>query len=200
MSTKQEILLRLEQIRDSDNFLNILISLKCYLINAPESYYYIFKNQITDQQELNEKQSLSFFQIKQQNEKNLSSLGVKSTEMILMPKNKKLFILEIVDSLINDIIMDDILIFDLARLNPFINDILFEFIRNSGHFDANTKDIYKKRNKDREKLLSFVQYESEYYESCLNLSRYNKALMFWKNSWGCLEKYKETSNIDYLII
>jgi hypothetical protein len=72
--------------------------------------------------------------------------------------------------------------------------------KNSSHFDANTKDIYKKRNNDREKLLSFVQYESEHYESCLNLSRYNKALMFWKNSWGCLEKYKETSNIDYLII
>lgn len=200
MSTKQKILLRLEQIQDSDNFLNILISLKCYLINAPESYYYIFKNKLTDQQELNEKQSLSFFQIKQKNEKNLSLLGVKSTEMILMPKNKKLFILEIVDSLINDIIIDDFLIFDLARLNPFIDDILFEFIGNSCHFDANTKDIYKKRNKDREKLLSFVQYESEHHESCLNLSRYNKALNFWKNSWGCLEKYKETSNIDYLII
>ena len=200
MSIKQEILLRLEQARDSDNFLNILVSFKCHLINAPESHYYIFKNQITDQEELNEKQSLSFFQIKQQNEKNLSLLGVKSTEMILMPKNKKLFILGIVDNLINDIIIDDILIFDLARLNPFIDDILFKFITNSSHFDANTKDIYKKRNNDREKLLSFVQYESEHYESCLNLSRYNKALMFWKNSWGCLEKYKETSNIDYLII
>ena len=200
MSIKENFILKILKHEKSDNFLQYLISVKCFLINAPDSHWYIFKNNLSDQEELNEKQSLSFFQVRQINEQNIETLGFKPIDLIIIPKNRKMELLDIIDNYINDIILGDILIFDTARVNPFENDSLYEFIINSNNISDENKTIYQKRIDEKQKLIHFFEYEPQIFNTCLNISRYNKAIDFWKNTWGISLNYKKPTEIDYLII
>ncbi len=200
MSIKENFITQILKHKNSDSFLDYLISVKCFLINAPDSHWYIFKNSVLDQKELNEKQSLSSFQIRQINERNIEKLGLKPIDLIIFPKNRKLELLNIIDNYINDIILDDILIFDTARVNPFNTDPLYDFIDNSAFISEENKNIYQKRLNEKEKLINFFQYEPQIFNTCLNVSRYNKAIDFWKNTWGISFNYNNPTEIDYLII
>ncbi len=200
MSIKENLISNILKHENSDKFLDYLISVKCFLINAPDSHWYIFKNSVSDQKELDEKQSLSSFQIRQINEQNIEKLGFKTIDLIIIPKNRKLELLNIIDNYINDIIFDDILIFDTARVNPFSSDPLYEFIDKSTYISQENKNIYQKRLDEKQKLINFFEYEPQIFNTCLNVSRYNKAIDFWKNTWGISFNYNNPSEIDYLII
>jgi hypothetical protein len=111
------------------------------LINHYECHWYIFTNQLEDQEKLNENQKLSFYYFKDLNEKNIQSLHIKPIELLIMPKNKRLELLKIVESKIEDLTYGQIIIIDSYRTDPFQQDILFDYVINNSYFDNETKKI-----------------------------------------------------------
>jgi hypothetical protein len=195
-----DIQIKLEKHKSQYNYLVLLLSLKCFLINHYECHWYIFTNQLEDQEKLNENQKLSFYYFKDLNEKNIQSLHIKPIELLIMPKNKRLELLKIVESKIEDLTYDQIIIIDSYRTDPFQQDILFDYVIDNSFFDNETKKIYSKRHEDGNKLIDFAKISDEYYESALNISRQNKIKDYWKNIWGISNNYNDPTIIENLIL
>ena len=144
-------------------------------------------------------QNLSPNIFKKINEDNIKKIGLKSIDLFLLPKNKKLYLIDLIDEIFEDLEVK--VVFDKLRLNPFYEDSLYNFINDHReHFSKNIFETYKNRNKDVNFLLSEASIEHQIYETCFLISRKNKVIDYWTNIWGQPTNYKDSTLIEHLIL
>ena len=184
----------------SHSILDILISIKCYLTNNEENPWYVFQGTKKDSIILEIKQSLDYNNHKNINDSILAMVSIKPIELILIPKNRKISLIEYIDDLIEEYSENKIIIIDSARTNPFSEDILFNYLK-TNNFDDVIINIYNKRSESKHKILKFASLDHQHFKTSLEKSREIKILDYWKNIWGLGISYnKDNSVIDNLIL
>ena len=198
MNTILEISNKITQCSQHDR-LEIIISLRAFLFDSPVYYWIDFTYSKDYEKDLVNCQNLSPVILKKINEDNIKKIGIKSIDLFLLPKNKKLYLINIIDEIFEDLQIK--VVFDKLRLNPFYEDSLFNFIKDhQEHFSKNTIQTYSKRSKDLNYLLEEAKIEHEIYETCFLLARKNKIIDYWTNIWGQSTNYKDSTLIEHLII
>ena len=133
------------------------------------------------------------------NEDNIKKIGIKPIDLYLLPKNKKLYLINLIEEIFEDLQLK--VVYDKIRLNPFYEDVLYNFIKDhQDQFSKNIINIYKTRNKDAKYLLEEANIENQIYETCFIIARKNKITDYWINTWGGSTNYKDPTLIEHLII
>ena len=198
MNTLLEISNKITQCSQNDR-LEIIISLRAFLFDSPVHYWIDFTYSDNYEKDLVDCQNLSPNILKKINEDNIKKIGIKSIDLFLLPKNKKLYLINLIDEIFEDLQVK--VVFDKLRLNPFYEDSLFVFIQDHReHFSKNIFETYKKRNKDVNYLLNEAGIEHQIYETCFLISRKNKVIDYWTNIWGQSTNYKDSTLIEHLIL
>ena len=185
-----------------DNKIDILISLKAFLTDQEECPW-ILLDKIDDFQYgiiSMQNQTLTYF--KNYNYNNLKKIQVSSIEIFIMPKNKRMILVNCIDSLLEDIIAEKIFIQDKVRSNPFEKDSLFIAItKNKNFIDSEIYQIYAKRSEDLNKLKNYAEIDNKIYKNCLLQTKHNKIKDYWKNMWGESKNYSlENSLVDNILL
>jgi len=184
----------------SHSILDILLTIKCYLTNNEENPWYVFQGTKKDLIILELKQSLDYFNHKNINDSILSMISIKPIELILIPQNRKISLIEYIDDLIEEYSENQIIIIDSARTNPFQKDDLFIYL-SENNFDSDILDIYKRRSEFRNKILEFANLDQHHFKTSVEKSREIKIIDYWKNIWGLGTTYnKDNSIIENLIL
>jgi hypothetical protein len=98
--------------------------------------------------------------LKKINEDNIKKIGIKSIDLFLLPKNKKIYLTNLIDEIFED--LQVIVVFDKLRLNPFYEDSLYNFIKdNQEQFSKNIIQTYLTRSKDLNYLLDSLIKENK---------------------------------------
>jgi hypothetical protein len=182
-----------------DDRLEIIISLRAFLFDSPVHYWIDFTYSENYETDLVNCQTLSPAVLKKINEDNIKKVGIKSIDLFLLPKNKKLYLINLIDEIFEDLQVK--VVFDKLRLNPFYEDSLFDFIKDhKDQFSKNIFETYKTRNKDVNFLLTEAGIDHQIYETCFLISRKNKVIDYWTNIWGQTTNYKDSTLIEHLIL
>ncbi len=198
MNTLDEISNKIIQCSQDDR-LEIIISLRAFLFDSPVYYWIDFTYSDNYEKDLISCQNLSPAVLKKINEDNIKKMGIKSIDLFLLPKNKKLYLINLIDEIFEDLQMK--VVFDQLRLNPFYEDNLYNFIKDhKEYFSKNIFETYKTRNKDVNFLLNEASIEHQIYETCFLISRKNKIIDYWTNIWGQSTNYKDSTLIEHLIL
>jgi hypothetical protein len=198
LNTLDEISNKIIQCSQDDR-LEIIISLRAFLFDSPVYYWIDFTYSDNYEKDLISCQNLSPADLKKINEDNIKKMGIKSIDLFLLPKNKKLYLINLIDEIFEDLQMK--VVFDQLRLNPFYEDNLYNFIKDyKEHFSKNIFETYKTRNKDVNFLLNEASIEHQIYETCFLISRKNKIIDYWTNIWGQSTNYKDSTLIEHLIL
>ena len=198
MNTLLEISNKITQCSQNDR-LEIIISLRAFLFDSPVHYWIDFTYSDNYEKDLVDCQNLSPNVLKKINEDNIKKIGIKSIDLFLLPKNKKLYLINLIDEIFEDLQVK--VVFDKLRLNPFYEDSLFNFIKDhKEQFSKNIIETYKTRNKDVIYLLNEAGIEHQIYETCFLISRKNKIIDYWTNIWGQSTNYKDSTLIEHLIL
>lgn len=198
MNTLFEISNKITQCSQDDR-LEIIISLRAFLFDSPVYYWIDFTYSQDYEQDIVNCQNLCPSHLKKINEDNIKKIGIKSIDLFLLPKNKKLYLISLIDEIFEDLQVK--VVFDKLRLNPFFEDSLYNFIKDhKEHFSKNIIETYKTRNKDVNYLLSEASVEHQIYETCFLISRKNKVIDYWINIWGQSTNYKDSTLIEHLIL
>ena len=198
MNTLLEISNKITQCSQNDR-LEIIISLRAFLFDSPVHYWIDFTYSDNYEKDLVDCQNLSPNVLKKNNEDNNKKIGIKSIDLFLLPKNKKLYLINLIDEIFEDLQVK--VVFDKLRLNPFYEDSLFNFIKDyKEQFSKNIIETYKTRNKDVIYLLNEASIEHQIYETCFLISRKNKIIDYWTNIWGQSTNYKDSTLIEHLIL
>jgi hypothetical protein len=173
--------------------------LRAFLFDSPVHYWIDFTYSDNYEKDLVDCQNLSPNVLKKINEDNIKKIGIKSIDLFLLPKNKKLYLINLIDEIFEDLQVK--VVFDKLRLNPFYEDSLFNFIKDhKEQFSKNIIETYKTRNKDVIYLLNEASIEHQIYETCFLISRKNKIIDYWTNIWGQSTNYKDSTLIEHLIL
>ncbi len=173
--------------------------MRAFLFDSPVHYWIDFTYSKNYEKDLVHCQNLSPTFFKKINEDNIKKIGIKSIDLFLLPKNKKLYLINLIDEIFEDLQMK--VVFDKLRLNPFYEDTLFNFIKDhKEEFSKNIFETYKTRNKDVNYLLNEASIEHKIYETCFLTSRKNKIIDYWINIWGQSINYKDSTLIEHLIL
>ena len=198
MNTLLEISNKITQCSQNDR-LEIIISLRAFLFDSPVHYWIDFTYSDNYEKDLVDCQNLSPNILKKINEDNIKKIGIKSIDLFLLPKNKKLYLINLIDEIFEDLQVK--VVFDKLRLNPFYEDSLYNFIKDHrDQFSKNIIETYKTRNKDVIYLLNEASIEHQIYETCFLISRKNKIIDYWTNIWGQSTNYKDSTLIEHLIL
>ena len=198
MNTLFEISNKITQCSQDDR-LEIIISLRAFLFDNPVYYWIDFTYSQDYEKDLVNCQNLNPSILKKINEDNIKKIGLKSIDLFLLPKNKKIYLINLIDEIFEDLQVK--VVFDTLRLNPFCEDNLFNFIKDhKDYFSKNIFETYKTRNKDVIYLLNEANIEHQIYETCFLISRKNKVIDFWINIWGQSTNYKDSTLIEHLIL
>ena len=198
MNTLLEISNKITQCSQNDR-LEIIISLRAFLFDSPVYYWIDFTYSKNYEQDLINCQILNPNLFKKINEDNIKKIGIKPIDLYLLPKNKKLYLINLIEEIFEDLQLN--VVYDKIRLNPFYEDALFNFIKDhQDQFSKNIIDTYKTRNKDVNYLLDEANIEHQIYETCFVISRKNKIIDYWTNIWGQSTNYKDSTLIEHLII
>ena len=198
MNTLIEISNKITQCSQNDR-LEIIISLRAFLFDSPVHYWIDFTYSDNYEKDLVDCQNLSPNILKKINEDNIKKIGIKSIDLFLLPKNKKLYLINLIDEIFEDLQVK--VVFDKLRLNPFYEDSLYNFIKDHrDQFSKNIIETYKTRNKDVIYLLNEASIEHQIYETCFLISRKNKIIDYWTNIWGQSTNYKDSTLIEHLIL
>lgn len=198
MNTLVEISNKIIQCSQDDR-LEIIISLRAFLFDSPVHYWIDFTYSENYETDLVDCQNLSPAVLKKINEDNIKKVGIKSIDLFLLPKNKKLYLINLIDEIFEDLQVK--VVFDKLRLNPFYEDSLFDFIKDhKDQFSKNIFETYKTRNKDVNFLLTEAGIDHQIYETCFLISRKNKVIDYWTNIWGQSTNYKDSTLIEHLIL
>ena len=119
MNPVDNIKIKISKHLKSHSILDILLTIKCYLTNNEENPWYIFQGTKRDSIILEIKQSLDYNNHKNINDSILAMVSIKPIELILIPKNRKISLLEYIDDLIEEYSENKIIIIDSVRTNPF---------------------------------------------------------------------------------
>jgi hypothetical protein len=198
LNTLSEISNKITQCSQNDR-LEIIISLRAFLFDNPVHYWIDFTYSNNYEQDLINCQISNPNLFKKINEDNIKRIGIKPIDLFLLPKNKKLFLINLIEEIFEDLEIK--IVYDKIRLNPFYEDELFDFIiDHKEHFSKNTIDTYKKRYKDVKYLLEEANIENQIYETCFTVARKNKIIDYWVNIWGVSTNYKDSTLIEHIII
>jgi hypothetical protein len=179
--------------------LEILISLRAFLLGLEDCPWFIFfpnddKSEIIKK---TTKKNLQYY--KKINESNLRKIQIKPIDIFLLPKNKKIRLIQILDPIILN--FDCEVIFDKLRSSPFNDDDLLDFIMgNIEDFNDEIIQVFDRRSLAKNKLLKEAKITKSKYSSSFSISRKNKIIDYWKNLWGMPEKYHAQSIVDQIII
>jgi hypothetical protein len=179
--------------------LEILISLRAFLLGLEDCPWFIFfpnddKSEIIKK---STKKNLQYY--KKINESNLRKIQIKPIDIFLLPKNKKIRLIQILDPIILN--FDCEVIFDKLRSSPFNDDDLLDFImENIEDFNDEIIQVFDQRSLAKNKLLKEAKITKSKYSSSFSISRKNKIIDYWKNLWGMPEKYHAQSIVDQIII
>jgi len=198
LNTLFEISNKITQCSQDDR-LEIIISLRAFLFDSPVYYWIDFTHSQDYEKDLINCQNLSPGHLKKINEDNIKKIGIKSIDLFLLPKNKKLYLISLIDEIFEDLQVK--VVFDKLRLNPFYEDSLYNFIKDhKDNFSKNIFETYKTRNNEVNYLLSEASIEHQIYETCFLISRKNKVIDYWINIWGQSTNYKDSTLIEHLIL
>ncbi len=198
MNTLIEISNKITQCSQNDR-LEIIISLRAFLFDSPVYYWIDFTYSRNYEQDLINCQIINPNLFKKINEDNIKKIGIKPIDLYLLPKNKKLYLINLIEEIFEDLQLR--VVYDKIRLNPFYEDELFNFIKNhQDQFSKKIIDTYKTRNKDLNYLLEEANIEHQIYETCFIIARKNKIIDYWTNIWGGSTNYKDSTLIEHLII
>ena len=198
MNTILEISNKITQCSQHDR-LEIIISLRAFLFDSPVYYWIDFTYSKDYEKDLIICQNLSPTILKKINEDNIKKIGIKSIDLFLLPKNKKIYLTNLIDEIFEDLQVK--VVFDKLRLNPFYEDSLYNFIKdNQEQFSKNTIQTYLTRSKDLNYLLEEANIDHQIYETSFLLARKNKIIDYWTNIWGQSTNYKDSTLIEHLII
>lgn len=198
MNTLSEISNKITQCSQDDR-LEIIISLRAFLFDSPVHYWVDFTNSVNYEKDLIYCQNLNSNVLKKINEDNIKKIGLKSIDLFLLPKNKKLYLISLIEEIFEDLQLE--VVYDKLRLNPFYEDTLYEFIKNhKENFSKNIFQTYEARNKYVNYLLNEAEIEHQIYETSFLISRKNKIIDYWINIWGQSTNYKDSTLIEHLIL
>ena len=198
MNTQSDISNKIIKCSQEDK-LEILISLRAFLLGLEDCPWFIFfpnddKSEIIKK---TTKKNLQYY--KKINESNLRKIQIKPIDIFLLPKNKKIKLIQILDPIILN--FDCEVIFDKLRSSPFNDDDLLDFIMgNIEDFNDEIIQIFDRRSLAKNKLLKEAKITKSKYSSSFSISRKNKIIDYWKNLWGMPEKYHAQSIVDQIII
>lgn len=183
--------------------LEILISLRAFLLECQDSPWIIFKDQESYTKDLTSAQNNNIEHFKLKNERNIKRINIHPIELILLPRNKKNSLLSLLDDSSYNLFADTFVIYDLCRMNPFSNDNLYNFITtNQIFFDKKIIQLYQSRHENIKHIKEFANISNQIYESSLCTSRKNKIKDYWIHIWGIKDKYiyQYQSTIENLIL
>lgn len=126
MNTLLEISNKITQCSQNDR-LEIIISLRAFLFDSPVYYWIDFTYSKNYEQDLINCQILNPNLFKKINEDNIKKIGIKPIDLYLLPKNKKLYLINLIEEIFEDLQLN--VVYDKIRLNPFYEDALFNFIK-----------------------------------------------------------------------
>jgi hypothetical protein len=198
LNTLIEISNKITQCSQNDR-LEIIISLRAFLFDNPVYYWIDFTYSDNYEEDLINCQIINPNLFKKINEDNIKKIGIKPIDLFLLPKNKKLYLINLIEEIFEDLQLK--VVYDKIRLNPFYEDILYSFIKDhQEQFSKNIIETYKTRNKDVICLLEEANIEYQIYETCFVIARKNKIIDYWTNIWGGSTNYKDPTLIEHLII
>lgn len=184
-----------------NNKIDILISLRAFLADQ-EDYPWVYFKKIEEIPDvflyLHSKNILHFKNI---NTINLRKAKISPVQIYIMPKNKRLVLIDLIDYELSDFINDYIFLVDKIRANPFEKDLVYEFlINNKSLVDKSLFAVYEERNKSHKKLLNLTEIKKPIYDTCSSVSKKNKLKDYWINIWGDSKNYSENSIIENIVI
>ena len=202
MNSVAEISKKILECSQKDK-LEILISLRAFLLDCHDSPWIIFKDENEYLENLINTQNHNIDYYKIKNEGNIKKINIHPIELILLPRNKKNSLLSLLDDITYNIFADSFIVYDLCRMNPFSEDLLFNFIiKNQLYFDKTIIQMYQSRHENINHIKEFANIDNCVYENCLCSSRKNKIKDYWVNIWGIKDKYiyQNESSIENLIL
>lgn len=185
---------------NSDN-LKKLISLRAFLLDEADSpwaltYDYENNNDLISYLKDNE---INYFL--NLNTKNIIKLNIKATDIISMPKNKKLKFISMLDPIIDSLLDQNKVITDNIRINPFAKDKLLNFIlENKININKDLFELFIRRNDNLLDLLSISNFNYKLNYNCSYYSKEYKIRNYWKNMWSDSIKYNDNSIIENIKI
>jgi hypothetical protein len=198
LNTLIEISNKITQCSQNDR-LEIIISLRAFLFDNPVYYWIDFTYSDNYEEDLINCQIINPNLFKKINEDNIKKIGIKPIDLFLLPKNKKLYLINLIEEIFEDLQLN--VVYDKIRLNPFYEDTFYSFIKDhQDQFSKNIIDTYKTRNRDVNYLLEEANIEHQIYETCFVIARKNKIIDYWTNIWGQSTNYKDSTLIEHLII
>jgi hypothetical protein len=198
LNTLIEISNKITQCSQNDR-LEIIISLRAFLFDDPVYYWIDFTYSDNYEADLINCQIIKPNLFKKINEDNIKKIGIKPIDLFLLPRNKKLYLINLIEEIFEDLQLN--VVYDKIRLNPFHEDVLFNFIKDhQEQFSKNIIETYQTRNKDLKYLLEEASIEHQIYETCFVIARKNKIIDYWTNIWGGSTNYKDSTLIEHLII
>lgn len=199
MITLSDIQKKILQCSQNDN-LEIIISLRAFLLDTPDCPIIIFNKQNYNQLII-EHQQFTADHYRRKNELNLKKISLKPLDIHLLPRNKKNVLLDLTEEILKNKNIMDFLIFDVTRSNPYCEDNLFEFIKkNINEIDEKIFIKYKTRNDDLINIISKTSFSNKIYFSTFDIAKKNKIKDYWKNLWGLPEKYFDEDVISNIIL
>ena len=137
LNTLIEISNKVNQCSQNDR-LEIIISLRAFLFEHPVHYWISFENHESYEEQLFSCQNLNPSEMKKINENNIRKINLKPIDLFLLPKNKKLQLISLIEEIFEDLQLT--VVYDKLRLNPFDKDDLHNFrnirrITDSKHMD-----------------------------------------------------------------
>ena len=180
------------------NELNSLISLRAFLIDQEQTPWAIIdvNEELSDTIMKFENNSNSYY--KNKNISNIKKFNISLLEIYLLPKNKRLILIEMLDDIIQNLLDSKILIKDPLRVNPFSKDELFEYLKiNKIFVDNITFNKYQKRSQDLNRLIVVAEIENTIYSNSISTTKKNKIIEYWRNIWGDNKFYH--SNVENII-
>jgi hypothetical protein len=120
LNTILEISNKITQCSQHDR-LEIIISLRAFLFDSPVYYWIDFTYSKDYEKDLVNCQNLSPAILKKINEDNIKKIGIKSIDLFLLPKNKKLYLINIIDEIFEDLQIK--VVFDKLRLIHFTKTV-----------------------------------------------------------------------------
>jgi hypothetical protein len=198
LNTVLDISNKIIQCSQNDQ-LEIIISLRAFLFDIPIYSWVDLTYSKNYEEDIALLHNKNIFELKSLNEKNLKKIYLKPIDLFLLPRNKKNYLISLIDEIFEDFSL--VVIFDKIRTNPFLEDALFEFIKNNkNQFSDKIFITYKTRNDNAKELVSLASIEPQIYETCFTLSRKNKIINYWENIWADSYKYNEPNLIQNLIL
>ena len=177
-----------------------LISLRAFLLDEQDCPW-VLLDEFNDKDKSIEfiiNNSIDFFLA--YNIKNISKLNLKPIDILLIPKNKRLKYLQLLDDIINSYDNYDNILIDKLRTDPFKEDTLLIKINQCNDLNSKYKVLLNKRNSDLTKLFSKAQFDITLNYNCSVFSKELKIKNYWKFLWANSDKYDEKTIIGNVIL